>query len=447
LPGIGAKAPKPGDIMKPKLQHTHQAELFRARLEQILNHRHPLYRLSQEIDWDFFIMEFGPLYVERIGRPGLPIRLLVGLHYLKHTYNESDESVVARFIENPYWQYFCGFEYFQHDLPLDPTSLVKWRKRIGSAGMEHLLKGTLETAKRKKHLTERHVQKVNADTTVQEKAIAFPTDARLYHKARVALVRMARERGIELRQTYKRLGKRALIMSGRYTHARQARRSKKETKKLRIYLGRIMRDIGRKCPMPDEALKQLLVLAERIYSQKREDKNKIYSLHAPEVECIAKGKVHKKYEFGCKVSMLTTSEDNWIIGMQAWHDNPYDGHTLKAALSQSRRLLGWKVKEAFCDKGFRGVPEIIAGTLVHITKRKQKGLSPSIWKWFKRRNAIEPIFGHLKSDNKLDRNYLKGKEGDKINAILAACGYNLRKLLRAFLFWLSKNRFQCCFSQ
>jgi IS5 family transposase len=433
--------------MKPKLQHSEQTELFRARLDQILDHRHPLYRLSKEIDWNFFTQEFGLLYVEHFGRPGLPIRLLVGLHYLKHAYNESDESVVARFIENPYWQYFCGFQYFQHEFPLDPTSLVKWRKRIGSERMEHLLKETLETAKRKKHLTKRHVQKVNADTTVQEKAIAFPTDARLYHKARITLVRAARERGVELRQTYKRVGKRALIMSGRYSHARQGRRSKKETKKLRIYLGRIIRDIKRKCPMPDKALLQLLALAEQIRNQKREDKGKIYSIHAPEVECIAKGKAHKKYEFGCKVSLLTTSTDNWIIGINALHENPYDGHTLEQALTQSQRLLGWEAGEVYCDKGYQGVSEKIANTRVHITKRKKHSLKPSEWRWFKRRNAIEPVFGHLKSDNKLDRNYLKGKEGDRINAILAACGYNLRKLLRAFLFWLSKNRFPLCFSQ
>lgn len=426
--------------MKPKTQSNDQCELFRARLSQILDHAHPLFRLANEIDWSFFESEFGPLYVENFGRPGLPIRLLVGLHYLKHAYNESDESVVGRFLENPYWQYFCGFDYFQHSLPLDPTSLVKWRKRLGPEGVEKLLEATIETAKQTKRLKENHVKKVNVDTTVQEKAIAFPTDARLYHKARVTLVRAAKKKNIELRQTYSRLSKKALVMQGRYSHARQGNRAKREIKKLRIYLGRVIRDIQRKCPVPDTELASLLNCAERVFSQQRNDKNKIYSIHAPEVECIAKGKAHKKYEFGCKVSMVTTSRDNWIIGINAIHGNPYDGHTLGQTLEQAERLCGWRPKEAFCDKGYRGASGP-PGTTVFLANRKKSSMKPSRWKWFKRRNAIEPVFGHLKADHRMDRNHLHGKDGDRINAILAASGFNLRKLLRAFFFWFFKERF------
>ena len=176
-----------------------QGDLFRAQLSQILNRNHPLYALGNQIDWSIFEQEFGPLYVENFGRPGLPIRLVVGLHYLKYAYNESDESVVERFLENPYWQYFCGFEYFEHEVPLDPSSLVRWRRRVGSEGMEKLLKETVETAKRGRFLKASHVERVNVDTTVQEKAVAFPTDARLYHKMRRALVRVAKREGIALR--------------------------------------------------------------------------------------------------------------------------------------------------------------------------------------------------------------------------------------------------------
>src|SRR4030043_232974 len=161
-----------------------QGDLFRAQLEQILNRNHPLYRLANEVDWSVFEQEFGALYVENVGRPGLPIRLVVGLHYLKYCYNESDESVVERFLENPYWQYFCGYEYFKHEIPLDPSSLVRWRKRVGARGMERVLKETIETAKRKGVVKAGHLERVNVDTTVQEKAVAFPTDARLYHKMR-----------------------------------------------------------------------------------------------------------------------------------------------------------------------------------------------------------------------------------------------------------------------
>ena len=240
-----------------------QGDLFRSQLDQILNRKHPLFLLANQIDWTFFDSEFGQLFVENFGRPGLPTRLIVGLHYLKHAFNESDESVVGRFLENPYWQYFCGFEYFQHDLPLDPSSLVRWRKRLGPERLEKLLVETLETAKRGKLLTVHHVEHVNVDTTVQEKAVAFPTDARLYHKTRRALVRAAKERNIDLRQNYERLGKVAIIKQGRYAHARQLKRARQQTRKLRIFLGRVTRDIRRKCQAPDESLSNLLTLAER----------------------------------------------------------------------------------------------------------------------------------------------------------------------------------------
>jgi len=402
-------------------------------LDQILNRRHPLFRLADSIDWTIFEKEFGPLYVEKMGRPGLPIRLLVGLHYLKHAYNVSDETAVDQFVENGYWQYFCGFEYFQHQFPLNPTSLVKWRKRIGPKGMEKLLQVTIETAKGKEYVTEEHLERVNIDTTVQEKAIAFPTDARLYHKARRILVRQAKRAGIDLRQSYERLGKRAFIMQGRYNHARQAKRARREQKKLWLYL--------RKCREPEGALATMLERAKRIFHQKRNDTNKLYSMQAPEVECIAKGKAHKKYEFGCKVSLVSTSKDNCIVGVQALHGNPYDGHTLKDALLQTEQLTGWRPEHANCDKGYRGEPAIIEKTRVHPANKRKESMKPREWSWFKRRSAIEPIIGHVKSDHRMDRNYLKGETGDMINAILAGCGFNLRKLLRAILLFFFKERF------
>jgi IS5 family transposase len=420
--------------MKPKKpkQRDHE-DLFRSRLDQILDRRHPLYRLATQIDWSVFDKKFGSLYAEK-GRPAKSTRLLVGLHYLKHAFDESDESVVARLLENPYWQYFCGFEYFVHRLPLDPSSMTRWRKRIGPKEMELLLSETLETAKRGGNLTEQHMERVNVDTTVQEKAIAYPTDARLYHRARVLLVRAARKRGIALRQSYLRLGKRALIMSSRYAHARQMRRAKREQKKLKNYLGRVHRNILRNCPEPDAELKELLHLVKRLLTQQRHDKNKLYSLHAPEVECIAKGKAHKKYEFGSKVSVVTTSRDNWVVGIEALHNNPFDGHTLKGALRQVLRLVGWNPQNAYCDKGYKGNPKRIGDTAIHLANRRKSSMKPSEWRWFQRRSAIEPVIGHMKEDHRMNRNYLKGTDGDKTNAILAASGFNLRKLLRAF-FW------------
>jgi IS5 family transposase len=430
--------------MRPKdnsFEESH-GDLFRSSLEQILDRRHSLYVMANKIDWARFDKSFGTLFAQRQGRPALPTRLVVGLHYLKHAYNESDESVVARLLENPYWQYFCGFKHFQHELPIDPSSMTRWRKRLGPDKIEELLSATIDTAKEEKLLTEKHVERVNVDTTVQEKAIAFPTDARLYHKARRVLVKAAKKMHIDLRQNYERTGKKVFLKQGRYASAGQYNRSKKETKKLKTMLGRVIRDIQRKCSNPEGRLAKVLNIAKAIFNQKRDDKNKVYSVHAPDVECIAKGKVHKKYEFGCKVSMVSSSKDNWILAIDALHGNPFDGHTLKDALHQVKQITGWQPLHAYCDKGYRGVAKEIPDTEVHLSGKKKKSMKASLWKWYARRSAIEPIFGHLKSDHRLERNHLQGKDGDRMNAILSGCGFNLRKLLRAFflpffqrLFW------------
>ena len=421
--------------MKPEKSglEVEQEDLFRSRLSSILDHAHPLYVLAEAIDWKTLEREFGAFYVENVGRPGLATRLMVGLHYLKHLCDQSDESVVEGFVENPYWQYFCGMEFFVHELPCDPTSLVKWRHRIGAEGMEKLLGETIEAAKRKGALKPNEIKRVNVDTTVQEKASAFPTDARLYHKARRTLVREARREGIRLRQTYSRVGKRALQKQGRYAHANQGQRARKETRKLRVYLGRVIRDIRRKAEASgielSEALEQYLKRADRIFQQKREDKNKVYSMHAPEVECISKGKAHKKYEFGCKVSVVTTSKNSWVVGVDAVHGNPYDGHTLKAAHAQVWKITGVKPEDIFVDKGYKGSNHHPEETNVYISGRRLKG---TLRKLLRRRSAIEPVIGHLKQDHRMGRNYLMGTEGDRINAMLVGCGFNLRKLLRVF---------------
>ena len=420
--------------MRPKdisFEESH-GDLFRSSLEQILNKKHPLYVLANKIDWSRFDKCFGELFVQKQGRPGLPTRLVVGLHYLKHAYNESDESVVAGLLENPYWQYFCGFKHFQHELPIDPSSLTRWRKRLGPDKIEALLSATIDTAKEEKLLTEKHVERVNVDTTVQEKAIAFPTDARLYHKVRRVLVKAAKKMHIDLRQNYERTSKKVFLKQGRYASAGQYKRAKKETKKLKTILGCVIRDILRKCSKPEGRFAKVLQIAQDIFNQKRGDTNKVYSVHAPEVECIAKGKVHKKYEFGCKVSMVSSSKDNWILAIDALHGNPFDGHTLKDSLRQVKQLTGFQPLHAYCDRGYRGAAKEITDTEVHLSGKKKKSMKASLWKWYARRSAIEPIFGHLKSDNRLERNHLQGKDGDRINAILSGCGFNLRKLIRAF---------------
>jgi transposase, IS5 family len=402
----------------------------RVSLALIVSHEHPLYQLAEAIDWTRFEAELGTFYAETVGRPGLPTRLMVGLHYLKYLFDESDESVVEKFVENPYWQFFCGRTYFEHELPCHPTSLVKWRGRIGAAGVEKLLTETLSTAKREQALRDSEIKRVHVDTTVQEKAVAFPTDARLYHKARRSLVRAAQAAGIDLRQTYVRLGKEALARQGRYAHARQMKRARRETKRLRQYLGRVIRDIRRKCPHPSPALKSLLERSERILRQQRHDSPKLYSVHAPEVECIAKGKVHQPYEFGCKVAVVTTAKTSWVVGISAVHENPYDGATLSPALKQVERVTEVRPEVAFVDRGFKGAAHHPAGVAVYVSGRKR--LTRTLKALLRRRSAIEPVIGHLKQEHGMERNHLLGQEGDRINALLTGCGFNLRKLWRFF---------------
>lgn len=315
-------------------------------------------------------------------------------------------------------------------MPCHPTSLVRWRHRLGAEGVEKLLTETLSTARREQALGDSEIRRVNVDTTVQEKAIAFPTDARLYHKARRALVRAAQSADIPLRRTYVRLGKQALARQGRYAHARQMKRARRETRRLRQYLGRVIRDIRRKCPRPAPALKTLLERSERICRQQRHDRQKLYSVHAPEVECIAKGKAHQPYEFGCKVAIVTTSRSNWVVGIDAVHENPYDGATLAPALKQVERTTEVRPEAAFVDRGFRGAAHHPADVSVYVSGRKR--LTRTLKALLRRRSAIEPVIGHLKSVHGMERNHLLGREGDRINALLTGCGFNLRKLWHFF---------------
>ena len=405
-----------------------QGSLFQPRFSELLDQNHSLYKLSGEINWSVFEKSMGKYFDPGFGRPALSVRLMVGLHYLKSVYNVSDERVVSQFVENPYWQYFCGYEYFQYSPPCNPTSLVHWRKRFGEEGFEQLFSETVSTALRLGALKEKSFNRVNVDTTVQEKSVEFPTDSRLYHKMRRKLVKAAKSRSIELRQSYERVGQESFVKQGRYARASQFKRARRETKRLRVYLGRVIRDIERKCTSPDKKLQELLDRGKKIFSQKREDKNKVYSVHAPEVECIAKGKAHKKYEFGNKVSVVSTSDDNFCVGIKSFHGNPFDGHTLKAGINQMERVTGYLPEDAYVDKGYRGKEHHPKDVNVHLPKKK-KTLSRSERKNQRRRNAIEAIIGHLKNDHRMDRNYLLGKEGDKINALLAGAGFNLKKLL------------------
>ena len=375
-----------------------------------MNSRHELLRLAQQIPWAPCVERFGPLYADR-GRPGLPIRLLVGLQYLKHLYV----------------------------LPIDPSQMTRFRQRIGEGGCEWLLQLTIEVGLATKTIQTAHLRQVSVDTTVQPKAVAFPTDARLYLKGLRTLVREAKRAGLVLRQSYTRLAAQAFLQHGRYAKAKQMKRARRMQKKLKVYLGRVYRDVKRKLttlPELQANFQNLLSRLDRLLSQQRQDKQKLYSVHAPEVECLAKGKAHKPYEFGVKVSVATTQTRNFIVGMQALAGTPYDGHTLVGQLEQVKRLTGQIPSRCVVDQGYRGHGIEPSQTEILIS-RQRRSLTRALKRVRRRRNAIEPIIGHMKEDGWLGRNHLKGNLGDKLNALLCGVGQNLRAILRHLrIFWL-----------
>jgi IS5 family transposase len=412
--------------MGPKPADTAEQDLFRAELVNLIDQRHELVRLAALIDWDAFSRQWSPQFVSTTGRPALPTRLMAALLYLKHVYALSDEDVVERWVENPYWQHFSGERYFRHELPCDASSLVRWRQRIGEEGCEWLLAHSIEAATKAGVIKRRSVEHVVLDTTVQPKAIAHPTDSRLLNRAREQLVDAAKDAGIELRQSYARVGKHADHKAGRYAHARQFQRMRREIRKLRTWLGRVIRDVERKATSMPEALKAKLEIARRLHAQRREDKNKLYALHAPEVECLAKGKARTPYEFGVKVSVAVTAKEGLVVGMRSMPGNPYDGHTVDSQLEQVEILTDVRPKIALVDRGYRGV-QAACGTrlLVSHTRRLPRALK----KLLKRRQAIEPVIGHMKTDGLLNRNWLKGALGDAMHALLCGAGHNLRMIL------------------
>jgi len=426
--------------MKPqKLQIDPQMDLFKIELNRIVDAKNPLVQLTRKMDWAVFDEHFEPYFSDE-GRPAIETRLMVSLHYLKYTYNLSDDETVARWVENPYWQYFSGRQHFEHKFPIDPSSMIRWRKRVGSDGAEKLLGQTIMTAIEQGYLKRTQCQRVSVDTTVQTKDIRFPTDARLYDRMREILVKTAQTENVDLRQSYARIGKQSLRRQQNYSHAKQLRRARKETRHLKTYLGRVVRDIQRKAPEPSGKLQKQLLLAKRLLKQERDSKNKVYSVHEPHVECIAKGKVHQRYEFGNKVGFVVSAKGNWILGAKSFSGNPYDGHTLKESIEQTELLTQVPILQAVCDKGYRG--HGVQGVNVSIVPRHKNKAKQTIRHWWKRRNAIEPIIGHSKSDHRLNCNQLSGELGDQLNAILSACGFNFKKLMRAFWFWF-RNVFHC----
>jgi len=409
-------------------------DLFRARLDQIIDMGHELVRLADAIDWDWLDGELAGLFSAE-GRPATETRFMVGLLLLKHIHALSDEGVCARWVENPYFQYFTGETFFQHAFPHERSGLSHWRKRIGDK-LDILLQESLRVAHDTGALKKHDLARITVDTTVQPKNVAHPTDAKLMLKAIEQLGRLARAHDVPLRQSYVRVAKRAALMAGRYTHAKQFKRANRELRFLRTRLGRLIRDIARKID-GDERLQEVfaspLSKAMRIRHQRQQQRGrKLYSWHAPETECIGKGKAHRPYEFGVKVSIATTNRrakgGRFVLHAKALPGNPYDGHTLAEVIEETQALTGREVERAYADKGYRGhdAPRPLR---VYLSGQK-RGVHGQIKRELRRRSAIEAAIGHMKTDGHLARNYLKGRHGDHANAVLTAVGYNFRLILR-----------------
>jgi IS5 family transposase len=446
-------------------------DFFRSRIDQMIDLRLPLAVLASRMPWQEIeaslahnfarkfkagkqiddIGLFGATVqvvgggVSNAGRPRLPIRLMVSLLYLKHAYDESDEGLCERWSETPSWQYFSGLDYFENRLPCDPTVLVKFRKLIGEEGVEELLSYTIAAAQNMKFISKKQMETVVVDSTVQHKAVAHPTDSRLLEVARNKLVELAKECGLSLKQTFVKEAKQLTRRAGGYAHAKQFRRMRKVINRQRTIVGRLSREIQRQVANQitnqvaalsaelKSMITEALAKAQRLMTQTKHRKSKgtpkLYSWHAPETECISKGKARTPYEFGVKVGITSTIKGNLILGARSFPNNPFDGHTLNEQLEQATILSGNTIKNVYVDLGYRGVDQDNPGVSIK-HRGKYKSLTEQERKLLKRRQAIEPIIGHLKSDNRMNRCHLKGPEGDAIHAVLCAAGYNIRWLLR-----------------
>lgn len=401
-------------------------------LSDMLNQSHPLYKLADKIDWAKFDTAFAPLYCQNNGRPAKPIRLMCGLLILKHLRNLSDESLVEQWSENAYYQYFCGMPEFVPGAPCASSELVHFRNRIGEKGIELIFQESIRVNNEEDD--DRHHDVAFIDSTVQEKNITYPTDAKLHKKIVRKVLGIVHELGLPLRQSYTFVLKRVYRDQRFRNHPKNRNKALKADRKLRTIAGRLVRELKRN--LGEHSLyNKLIERFEAILAQRRHSGKKIYSIHEPDVQCISKGKEHKKYEFGNKVSIIR-SATGIILGAQSFR-NEYDGHTIEASLAQVERLTQRKIKILAGDRGYRGKKEV-NGTQILIPdapkpsdSRYQKRKKHKL---FCKRAGIEPTIGHLKSDYRLGRNFYKGVTGDAVNLLLAAAAYNFKRAMRALLF-------------
>lgn len=415
--------------MLKKTEKQPQLEMFKTVLTSFINLNHELCHLARKIDWDKLEAEFSPLY-GNTGRPSVPIRKIVGLLMLKQMYNLGDETVVVRYLENPYWQHFCGEIYFQYNLPFDPSDFVHFRHRVGSEGMEKIFQQSIQIFG--EEVIQEEAKEVRIDTTVQEKNITYPTDRKLLEKCIAHCLKIAQKKGIKLKKTYAKERKEIAYQMRFQRSKRYSKNLNMNKLKLHKIAIKIYNNLVSQYPkMTSEEVKEFNTLFY-VLSQKKGDKKKIYSIHEPEVDCISKGKEHKPYEFGNKSSFAYTKKLGIIIGAMAFTGNPYDGHTLEPQLNQIQLLTNAVVNKSIVDRGYKGASFI--GETEIVLPDPNKNESPEKKKERKEdcqsRSGVEGCISHLKGQYRLGRNFLKGVAGDKINTLLAAAAYNLMKWLR-----------------
>lgn len=405
-----------------------EPELFRPLLSSFIDMNHELVLLSEEIDWSYFEKEFEPLYSEK-GKCAMPIRLMVSCLMLKHMYNYGDETLADAWVCNPYMQYFSGQAFFEHKFPCDPSDFVHFRHRIGEAGINSIFQYSV-----KLHGKSAEEKLVVSDTTVQGNNTTFPTDAKLYKKVVDGCNRIAKKEGIKQRQTYAKKTKNLMRETHNAQHPKRRKKAMSAQRQLKTIAGRQVRELERL--LSEEAKKKyadIIGIYHRILEQVRTSSNKVYSTHKPYTTCIAKGKAGKPYEFGNKIGMVTTAKSRIITAIMAFEGNPNDSKTIEPLLQQMEDNHQKLPKELAYDRGGRGAKEIKGVKIILPGKPKSTDTPYEKAKKrypFRRRAGIEPHFGHLKSDYRMQENYLWGKASSTINAMLAATAWNLMKMMR-----------------
>jgi IS5 family transposase len=421
-------------MYRPSKQEQQKSLFF--SLSDTLDPNHELYRLAKRINWQRFEEEFSKLYSPNQGRPTKPIRLMVGLIILRHYRNISDDQIVLQWTENAYYQYFCGMEEFSTQRPCDSSEMTVFRKLIGEKGVQLILK---ESIRVNDDHDDEASKTVYVDSTVQEKNVTFPTDAKLLKKIVGKCNKISQKEGLPRRQSYSRILKRIYLDQRFRSHPKNNKKAVKADRRLRTIAGRLVREVDRNLNIKGiGGYEDLLALFYRVLSQRKNTKGKIYSLHEPEEECICKGKEHKKYEFGNKVSIART--EGGLITAAVSFRNENDSKTLDGTIEQIQENTGKLPKQAACDRGYRGRSEV-HGVNIVIPGTPKK--SDTYWqrkkkhKLFCNRAAIEPTIGHIKSDCRMWRNFLKGTVGDSINIMLSAAAFNFRRAARLLLrlFW------------